>query len=222
LCGDEVNSIVSVYSYLYSKKQHIIKLDNIYLGQKININKNFKIKEKSTEINEIINLLKDGEVVGLIQGRAEAGPRALGNRSLLLDPTIPNCKDIMNEIKKREKFRPFAISIIEEVVNDYFDFKNIDKSPFMMYAPQAKDKAKNVIPGILHVDNTCRVQTVTKKDNFVLYKLLQNFKVPMLMNTSFNLAGYPMVDSFEDVVFSLKNSKLKYIYFADEGKLLLK
>jgi len=222
LCGDEGNSIGSVYSYLYSKKQPIIKLDNIYLGQKININKNFKIKEKSIEINEIINLLKDGEVVGLIQGRAEAGPRALGNRSLLLDPTIPNCKDIMNEIKKREKFRPFAISIIEEVVNDYFDFKNIDKSPFMMYAPQAKDKAKNVIPGILHVDNTCRVQTVNKKDNFVLYKLLQNFKVPMLMNTSFNLAGYPMVDSFEDVVFSLKNSKLKYIYFADEGKLLSK
>ena len=166
--------------------------------------------------------LKDGQVVGLIQGKAEAGPRALGNRSLLLDPTLLNCKDIMNKIKKRETFRPFAISIVEDVVEDYFDFKNINKSPFMMYAPQAKDKAKNIISGVLHVDNTCRVQTVSEKDNFVLYQLLQNFKVPMLMNTSFNLAGYPMVDSFEDVIFSLKNSKLNYIYFADEKKLLLK
>ena len=158
----------------------------------------------------------------MIQGKAEAGPRALGNRSLLLDPTLPGAKDLMNSIKKREEFRPFACSILEDEADTYFDMLNIKQSPYMMHAPQARELAKQKIPSLVHVDNTCRIQTINKNQNKVLYNLLKKFKTPVIMNTSFNLAGYPMVDTFEDIVFTLRNSLLKYVYFADCKKLLIK
>lgn len=217
LCGDEGASIGAVYSYLYSKKIKPKPLNNIYLGEKIKT----PSKAKSSSIDKVIDLLNEGQVVGLIQGKAEAGPRALGNRSLLLDPTKRNCKDIMNEIKQRESFRPFACSITESATQDFFYMEGIRKSPYMMYAPQAKEKAKVMIPGLIHVDNTCRVQTVTEEDNKFLYNLLQKFKLPILMNTSFNLAGYPLVETIDDVLFCLDKSKLNYVYFADDDKLLI-
>jgi carbamoyltransferase len=172
-------------------------------------------------MKDVISLLNKGNVVGLVQGRAEAGPRALGNRSLLLDPTLKTAKKIMNDIKKREWFRPFACSILEEEADNYFYMQGIKKTPHMMHAPVAKLKAKNRIFSLIHTDNTCRVQTVNEKDNSVLYKLLKNFKVPVLMNTSFNLAGYPMVETFKDILHMVKNSSLKYVYFSDYNKILI-
>jgi len=128
----------------------------------------------------------------------------------------------MNEIKKRENFRPFACSILEKNYNEFFYVNELDKSPFMMVAPQSKEKTKVMTPSIVHVDGTCRVQTITKETNENLFNLLINFKLPYIMNTSFNLAGYPIVETFEDVLFTLNNSNLKYVYFADEKKLLIK
>ena len=223
LCEDVGNSIGAVYSWCLKNNIKIEKLKDIYLGTHLKVDKKILENEiiiDDVDINKIVDILKDGNVVGLIQGKAEAGPRALGNRSLLLDPTLSNCKQVMNQIKKREKFRPFAISIKENFVEDYF--YDIKFSPYMMYAAQAKPKAKKNISGVIHVDNTCRVQTVNENNNFFLYNLLDKFKVPILMNTSFNLAGYPIVESFEDVLFSMRNSIIKYVYFADEKKLLVK
>lgn len=224
LCGDEGNSIGTVYLYNYLHNTKNIQNKTLYIGSQItNFNSVLDENEKFEEninIDKIIKLLKKGNVVGLVQGKAEAGPRALGNRSLLLDPTLPNCKDIMNLIKRREKFRPFACSVLEEEKEKYFDLNC--PSPFMMLAPQATDKAKKEIPGLIHVDNTCRVQTVNKEQNEILYLLLKNFKIPVLMNTSFNLAGYPMVETFQDILFSIRNSSLRYVYFADYKKLLIK
>ena len=128
----------------------------------------------------------------------------------------------MNNIKQRENFRPFACSILENKANNYFEMLNIKQSPFMMYAPQAKKLAKDTIPSLVHVDNTCRIQTINNKQNSILYNILKMFKVPVIMNTSFNLAGYPIVETFEDVLFTLRNSSLKYVYFADYKKLLIK
>jgi carbamoyltransferase len=207
------------------KKQSIQKLQDLYIGEVIKLDESLLLNEKikdSIELNEIIKLLNQGEVVGLVQGKAEAGPRALGNRSLLLDPTLPNAKDLMNNIKQRENFRPFACSILENKANNYFEMLNIKQSPFMMYAPQAKKLAKDTIPSLVHVDNTCRIQTINNKQNSILYNILKMFKVPVIMNTSFNLAGYPIVETFEDVLFTLRNSSLKYVYFADYKKLLIK
>ena len=223
LCADEGNSIGAAYLGTYFSGENLLRNKSIYIGTKIKdlnepLNKN-EIMKENVEIDEIIKLLTEGKVIGLIQGNAEAGPRALGNRSLLLDPTIKNCKDIMNEIKKREKFRPFACSVLEENVNDYFDLDC--PSPHMMLAPQATAKAKTLIPGLVHNDGTCRVQTVNQHENEILYLLLKNFKIPVLMNTSFNLAGYPMVETFKDILFSIRNSSLNYVYFADYKKLLI-
>ena len=117
------------------------------------------------------------------------GPRALGNRSILANPTNHKIKDILNlKIKLREKFRPFAPAILEEHQTDYFDLDY--HSPFMMNVVNAKDKAKKEVPSVVHVDNTCRVQTVRREENKQFYDLIKEFfnisGVPILLNTSFN------------------------------------
>ena len=222
LCGDEGNSIGIAYLAHLREKFPIERLKNIYIGQTIKTKPELLRDERLIDrsIEHIVHLLHNGHVVGLVQGKAEAGPRALGNRSLLLDPTLPNAKDKMNEIKKREKFRPFAVSVLQSKYNEYFE--GLRESPTMMYAPRAKNLLKKIAPSVVHVDDTCRVQTVNEKDNLVLHELLKQFKVPLLMNTSFNLAGFPIDETFEDILFTFRNSKLNYIYFADEQKLLIK
>ena len=222
LCGDEGNSIGIAYLAHLREKFPIERLKNIYIGQTIKTKPDLLQDERLIDrsLEHIVHLLHNGHVVGLVQGKAEAGPRALGNRSLLLDPTIPEAKDIMNEIKKREKFRPFAVSVLQSDYNEYFE--GLRESPTMMYAPLAKNKMKQIAPSVVHVDNTCRVQTVNKENNLVLNEILNQFKVPLLMNTSFNLAGYPIDETFEDILFTFRNSKLSYVYFADEQKLLIK
>ena len=224
LCSDVGNSIGAVYACFINNKKKIKHLNNIYLGSTIQIDKKLLQKEKiiDASIEDVVNIITQGEVVGLVQGKAEAGPRALGNRSLLLDPTLKNAKDTMNNIKKRELFRPFAASVLEDKAKDFFEMLDIDSSPYMMYAPEAKELAKKVIPSLVHVDNTCRIQTINKVNNLILYKILKSFKVPVLMNTSFNLAGYPIVESFNDILFTLRQSSLKYVYFPDFKKLLIK
>lgn len=219
LCEDVGNCIGAAYMQITNLGRNVKKLENIYLGEKIwRIPNGFK----DAEVKDIVKILEEGHVVGLIQGPTEAGPRALGNRSLLLDPTLPDAKDKMNQIKKREKFRPFACSILKDAADDYFDMLNLKDTPFMMHAPQARFLAKDTIPSLVHADNTCRVQTVGPDDNKILYKLLKNFKVPVLMNTSFNLAGKPIASNFDQVMDTFKKSSLKYIYFADFNKLCIK
>ena len=226
LCGDAGNSIGKSYMGIILRNNlQIDSLKNIYLGTKINkFDCSLKDNEQIKKVNlkDIIKLLTEGEVVGLIQGKSEAGPRALGNRSLLLDPTLNNAKEKMNSIKKRENFRPFACAILENYVSYYFDVGKIKRSPFMMHAPQAKDFAKKTIPSIIHVDNTCRIQTVNKNDNKVLYNILQMFKIPVIMNTSFNLRGYPIAEDLNQVLFTFRNSDLNYVYFSDFNLLLSK
>jgi len=231
LCGDEGNSIAACQFYLKQINPHIKfnKLENLFIGNKYNYDVKFndnEISSKKIKLNEVIDLLIKGKVVAIYQGNSEGGPRALGNRSLLLDPRIVNGKDIMNKIKKREKFRPFACSILQEKVNEWFDMGGLKESPFMMYAVNALNVAKEKIKSVIHVDNTCRVQTVTKNYNSVLYNLLTDFYsktgVPVLMNTSFNIAGDPLVETPYDAIQTLKKSKLEYIYFSDLNLLTYK
>lgn len=232
LCGDEGNSIAGCQFLLKQVLNPNIKfkkLEHLFIGNeydyKINCD-NKKIILKEIKLNEIINLLVNGEIIALFQGKAEAGPRALGNRSLLLDPRIKNGKDIMNKIKKRESFRPFACSVLKEEVQKWFDVKKLEESPFMMYAVNAVDKYKEKIKSIVHIDNTCRIQTITENYNKILYQILKEFykktKVPMLMNTSFNLANDPLVETPKDAIQMLEKSELKYVYFADKNLLACK
>ena len=133
--------------------------------------------------------IANGNIVGWFQGRMEWGPRALGNRSILADPRNPKMKDILNaRIKKRESFRPFAPSILEEKTGEYFEIDYPD--PFMTKVyPIKKDKQK-LIPAVTHVDGTGRLQTVSRRDNPLYYRLIKEFEkitdVPVILNTSFN------------------------------------
>jgi len=146
-------------------------------------------------VDSIIKELETNKMVGVANGKAEFGPRALGNRSLLADPRGAQVKDMVNAIKKRQKFRPFAPAILLEDVHDYFDMPQ-ETSPYMQFV--GKCKYPKEFPAIIHADGTSRVQTVTKEDNEGFYNLLKTWKdktgCPMLLNTSLNIKGMPMVN----------------------------
>jgi carbamoyltransferase len=175
---------------------------------------------------DVAKLLAEQNIVCLFQGRSEAGPRALGNRSILFDPTVVNGKDIVNEVKRREWFRPFAGSCLEEKAKDWFDLVSKDSSPFMMYAVDVLPDKQDLIPAITHVDGTCRVQTVNQNQNPHYYELISEFdklkNVPILFNTSFNLAGDPLVETVNEALDTLRKSDLKYLWLPELGKLLTK
>jgi carbamoyltransferase len=173
---------------------------------------------------DVIDLIQQKHLVALFQGRSEAGPRALGNRTLMFDPTVPNGKDLVNLIKRREWFRPFAASCMLEHVHEWFDMAGLKESPFMMYAVDALPGVAEKVPSVIHVDNTCRVQTVTQEQNKHWYNLIKEFNsrtgVPMLFNTSFNLAGDPLVETIDDALDTLRRSDIEYLYLPDIGKLV--
>lgn len=141
-------------------------------------------------------LLADGKVVGWFQGRAEVGPRALGARSILADPRRPEMKDVVNaRIKRREGFRPFAPSVLHERGAEYFEAYY--PTPFMLHVQTVRKEKRELIPAVTHVDGTGRLQSVTADFNPDFHRLIQEFDrltgVPVVLNTSFNLRGEPMV-----------------------------
>jgi len=146
-------------------------------------------------------LIADNRVVGWFQGRMEFGPRALGARSILANPTHPQIKDIINsKIKFRERFRPFAPSVLREEVSNYFDMDMDCK--FMLLVPQVLESKRALLPGITHADGTGRVQTVSREDNPLYHDLISEFRkltgVPIVVNTSFNVRGEPIVCTPDD------------------------
>ena len=221
LCGDEGNSIGAALTF-YKNCANQVDWNNIYLGPK----PNYSFKSSNDEIEKVVENLLNKKIVALYQGKAEAGPRALGNRSLLLDPRLSNGKEIMNKIKQREWFRPFGASILEEEAHNWFDMAGLKESPYMLYAVHALNGINKKIPSVIHKDNTCRIQTVNEKQNTVLYKILKLFNkktgIPILMNTSFNLAGETLVETPEDAIYTFNRSNIDYLYFADIKKLLSK
>ena len=150
----------------------------------------------------------------------------MGNRSILYDSRDPEGKDKVNVVKGREWFRPFAGSVLLEDANDWFDMAGLEESPFMMYAVNVAADKVSEIPCVTHVDETCRVQTVSEENNKHYYELIKAYKditgVPVIFNTSFNLAGHPLVETLQDALTTIYNSKLKYIYLPELGVLVEK
>jgi carbamoyltransferase len=184
--GDNGSSIGAV---LANKKKHV-EWNGPYLGHNIQYC-------NSNEI--IVNYLLKEKICGLARGRAEFGPRSLGNRSLLADPRDPKIKDLVNNVKHREQFRPFAPAILEEFADQYFEMPTKITS-YMQYT--AKCLFPDRFPGIVHVDGTSRVQTVSKKDNLQFRDLLEKWFLstgcPMLLNTSLNIKGSTVVNDISD------------------------
>ena len=174
-----------------------------------------------TSIVDVANLLYKDKSVAVYRGLAEAGPRALGNRSILFNALNPNAKDIVNKIKKREWYRPFACVVLEEDSDIYFDMGRIKSSPSMTICFPVKQKYIEMLSGISHVDNTCRIQTVSEG---YLYELLQEFKKlsghGILLNTSLNLSGEPLVETPTDAIKIIDDSHLDYLWLEQTQKLL--
>lgn len=156
-------------------------------------------------------------VVGWFQGQMEFGPRALGNRSIVVDPRRTNMKDVLNaRIKKRESFRPFAPSILEERTADYFEQEHPSPSMLMVY--KIKHERRNEIPAVTHVDGSGRVQTVSRKSNERYYQLISDFDrltgVPVLLNTSFN-ENEPIVCTPKDAIECFLKTQMDVLYLGN-------
>lgn len=159
--------------------------------------------------------LAEGKIIGWHQGGAEFGPRALGNRSILANPLLPAIKDIVNrKVKFRESFRPFAPAVLEEVADEYFALEG-HKSPYMLLVCPVRPKYEEAIPGVLHIDGTARVQTVAKAANPLFYPLIEAFGrrtgIPIVLNTSFNLKGMPIVETPQDALHCFMSTELDYL-----------
>lgn len=178
--------------------------------------KHTRFDDEDKMLDVVVNHLTNASVIGWAQGRFEWGPRALGSRSILADPRNPNMKDIVNtKIKFREPYRPFAPSVLAESAEKYFDLPNAMKhSParYMQYVVPVKPEAQATLPAITHVDGTGRMQTVFKEQSPRYYKMIEKFGqatgVPVVMNTSFNLKGEPIVNTPQNAYNTFSKSEM--------------
>ncbi len=177
--------------------------------------------ERSAQVLDIAKLadyIISGKIVGVVRDRCEHGPRALGNRSILCNPAITGIKDILNaKVKGREYYRPFAPVVRLEDVNKYFEWNT--ESRWMSFCPRVKDEYKNKLEAIVHVDGTARVQTVTKKQNEFLYNLLTEMHnktgIGVLLNTSFNVAGKPILNTYKEALTVLDSKEMDAVILED-------
>ena len=203
------------------------RFKNAYLGRQYNDGEilttlkntvNIKFSKESDVVKKAAGFLSEGKILGWYEGGSEIGPRALGHRSIICDPGKPDMKDILNaKVKHREAFRPFAPSILKEYASDYFDLTC--ESPYMLLIAKVKKDKQKVVPAITHVDGTARVQTVTKEDNGRYYDLIEEFYkisgVPVILNTSFNIAGEPIVETPADALKCFMSTEMDYLIIED-------
>ncbi|NQT06419.1 MAG: carbamoyltransferase [Candidatus Omnitrophica bacterium] len=217
---------IGVASYIYytllKNKRTKDAFKNAYLGPDYSdtvkdylVSNNIEFEEfnKDDLVKKVTQILRKKKVVGWLQGKMEFGPRALGSRSILADPTNPDAKYTVNsKIKFREEFRPFAPTVLLDKAKDFFE---LDKpSPFMLLVAQVK-KDKRFIPAVTHVNGSARIQTITKEDHPIYYDLINEFYkqsgCPILLNTSFNLRGEPIVCTPHDAYLCFMRSGIDYL-----------
>jgi carbamoyltransferase len=186
----------------------------------------FKLKALALDHNSLARRLAQaiaaGRVVGLLRGRSELGPRALCHRSILADPRATGMKDTLNLLKGRELFRPFAPVVTADVQNKYFKLEA--DSPFMLLAGMVRPEYQSLLPAITHVDGSSRIQSITREKDPFVYDLLKAFELetgfPILLNTSFNLDGEPIVESPHDALVTFLNSEIDILvlenYYVDK------
>lgn len=213
--GGAVGAALYVYHHVLGYKKRF-PVENVFLGPQFTVPQTISGKKMNDKIlvNYISNQLSRGKIVGWFEGRAEFGPRALGHRSILADPRKASMKDIVNaRIKFREEFRPFAPVVLKRFANKYFDITENNLTPYMLGTFASKTIAKHNAPAVVHEDGTSRIQIVDADTYPGRYaKILEAFYkitgVPVLLNTSFNLKGEPIVNSPEDAVSTFKRSGL--------------
>ena len=212
--GVSIGSTLYLYHHIFNKKRINKKeIETNYLGPEYNnenilkILKNNKLNyKKISDIEKLVaREIKNGKIIGHFYGAMEFGHRALGNRSILADPRLKQNKEKVNKlIKFRENFRPFAPATLSNFAHDIFDIPKNRKVNFMEKSLSIKRKWKSIIPAVTHVDGSGRIQTVFRENNLRFYKIIREFYnltgVPVLLNTSFNLNGEPVVMTPEDAI----------------------
>ncbi len=223
--GTSMGAALYVY-YGILKKKPRKAVFNVLLGseysseqikeaiQKSGLKYVFYKKEKDL-LKKVVSLLNSNKIIGWFDGRMEFGPRALGSRSILAKPSPRSMKTEVNKTKRREQFRPFAGSVLQEKTHEYFEVPEKNHfSPYMNFVFQTKEDKKNEISAIVHKDGTCRIQTVNK-ENGRYYKLIKEFYrktgIPCVLNTSFNIKGEPIVESPEQAIQNLLRTKIDYL-----------
>jgi carbamoyltransferase len=174
-------------------------------------NMHFPFTSHMLDVSKLVDDLVNGKIVGVARGKAEHGARALGNRSILCNPSLPEMKDILNaKVKHREWYRPFAPVVRLEDVSKYFEWEG--ESRWMSFCPKVKEEWRDQLAAITHVDNTARVQTVTREQNEWLYDLITEFEkqtgIGVLLNTSFNVDGKPILSTIQDAFKILRETQL--------------
>jgi carbamoyltransferase len=190
-----------------------------YIEKKLH--RNLEISKEKNIYKFIASAIKNNKVVAIYNGKSEFGPRALGNRSIIANATNPNIKEDLNlKIKLREPYRPFAPIVLKQNYKEFFDLKK--ESYFMLFICKTFKNKRNVIPGVVHNDNTARVQIVNKS-NQVFYKILLEYKkitnVPVMINTSFNIGGEAIVETIDDAIRSFNQMDIDYLML---GNFLIK
>ena len=227
----DAGSAVGCAQYLYhchAKNKRVVEesteriTNNIYVGPEYSndeiksfLDKNkisYDFLEREQLLKNSAKLIAEGNIVGWYQGKMEWGPRALGNRSILADPRDEKMKDVLNEkIKHRESFRPFAPSILEDYISEYFDMDR--PSPYMLFV--AKVKKPDKIPAVTHIDGTGRLQSVSKEVNPLYYDLINEFykltDIPVIINTSMNVMGEPIVNTPEHAYNMILKTDMDYL-----------
>jgi carbamoyltransferase len=228
--GTPIGAAAYVYEHVLGGKMKRQRLKTVYLGPEYGDEDVKRVVERGgwsaryvgDDVNEVVDLIVKGFVVAWYQGRAELGPRALGNRSIIADPRRKDMWGIVNRIKGREWWRPLAPSLLEEDASKYF----IEPVPhqFMILMYKYKPEMCEVVPAVCHVDQTARPQTVSKDENRTWYELIKAFKdvtgEGIILNTSFNLAGEPLVETPQDAIKSFALGGFKAIYI--QGWLIQK
>jgi carbamoyltransferase len=174
-----------------------------------------RLTARRADVTEIAERLARHYVIGWMSGGSEVGPRALGHRSILADPRHPAMKDFLNvQVKHREPFRPYAPSVLAEHTDDWFE--QAGESPFMLFVPSVRADRRAAVPGITHVDGTARIQTVGAETDPVYHRLISAFHeltgVPLVLNTSFNDNGEPIVETPENALCTFLRTKIDYLY----------
>ena len=232
-CGTALGAALLWHHRINQDTRQRKPITNLYLGPKYDYtDKEIEVTSEKYEavIEEathktVVDLIQNKNIVALFQGRSEAGPRALGNRSFLYDPRDPDGKDHVNTVKKREFFRPFAGTILKEHVHEWFDLRGMEETPFMMYAVNCQPGIEEKIPAIIHVDKTCRIQTVTEEQNKHYYDIIKTWYdatgCPIIFNTSFNLGGEPLVETLDDAIRTISTSDVEYLYLPEYNKIII-
>ena len=180
----------------------------------------YEIARPQNLTQQVAQLLAKNEIIAWVQGRSEVGPRALGNRSILVRPDTPGIKEKLNEkVKFRESFRPFGATILYHRTSEYFEVGDFFHSPFMTFCPKVRPEMATKLAGVVHHDGTTRIQTLMREQNARFYSLLEEFEtltgLPVLLNTSLNIMGEPILETIEDAARFFRNSAIRTLVFGD-------